>query len=293
MSREQFLIPRNSFVAPADERLQQPPPIFDELQGKTAEYLNKGMFFDVYTVDVPIVGEKQSKRYVVKDFRIGDAVMSPEEQISLFQDQYYEWNSLRGDVGAGFFPETYWLRSSAFSSDQAHGLYKEPGKSGNTTWEFVKLRVDRQLANRYGSEVTIGTAKKVMREIGAKLIPPERSHVGIVVQEYIHGESFGEIIQRLRPEDKQTPAFRLLQQAVSGLLVALQRAQEQDPLHVFSWDSLLSHNIMVETDAENRVTGRVFILDANGLRRPTETHRKVVIRRNQNIIHAIRQALDI
>ena len=158
MSVERFSIPKNPFVASADERMEQLPPIVDALQGKTAEYLNKGMFFDVYTVDAPVVGEKQPQRYVVKDFRIGDAIMSPEERVSL---------------------------------------------------------------------------------------------------------------------------------------VALQRVQNQDPLHVFSWDSLLSHNIMVETDAENRVTGRVCILDANALRRPTETHRKVVIRRNQNIIHTIRQALDI
>lgn len=174
------------------------------------KFLARGVFFDVYELDSQGQEDKKGS-YVVKDFRSGDILKTPTEQIAFFQHQYYEWNLLRKEVGEKFFPESYWIRNAASSDDEAHGFYSKPGETANTYTEVIKTQLDRQLADRYGrDDQKKGKMKRLMSSAGKRLSQTheEKPFIGAVIQERIHGIPFSDAITKIHRNDPNYSTLR-------------------------------------------------------------------------------------
>ncbi|MFZ2804135.1 MAG: hypothetical protein WA001_02850 [Patescibacteria group bacterium] len=240
--------------------------------------MKRGVFFDVYGLDLPD-GEGGSEPFVVKDFRSGDVMKKPTEQVALFQHQYYEWNLMRKEVGQKFFPESYWIRSPEFSDDEAHGFYAEPGKSANTMGQFISTQLDRQLGDRYSSDdKKKGGFKNLMSAIGKRLRDEhaEKPFIGAILQERVNGVTLAEALKKYDPSD---PASARLRQSIQELIRGLRRFHGDNPAAAFTWHGLESDNVVAETDTDGNLTGNVYILDANFTERPNETFRKKVLQK--------------
>ncbi|MBM3204496.1 hypothetical protein FJZ48_00740 [Candidatus Uhrbacteria bacterium] len=264
-----------------------------QLHVAEGRFLAKGVFFDVYELDLEN-GSDQASSYVFKDFRSGDVIMSPEEQVALFQHQYYEWRSLKHVLGEHFFPASVWLRSPAFSDDQAHGFFSIPGKTANTMERFVRVQADRQLSNRYSSDDRKkGTIKKLMSRVGDLIRDQheEKLFVGGIVQEKIHGLSLKEALTRLpKATDMVRQAFR---HNVKTLIQGLRTYHDTNPYGAFTWHGLESENVMAEIDKQGMLTGRIQIIDANFTERPNKTFKKSVISKlEKNVFQRLERIVD-
>lgn len=240
------------------------------------EFLTRGVFFDVFALTLPTT-EENRPALVLKNFRCGDITMKPEEQVALFQHQYYEWEQLRHLLGEEFFPASDWIRSSKFSEDEAHGFFAHPGETANTFGLFVKIQTDRQLADRYSSDDQHkSTGKQIMSVLGAKLRQEssEQAFIGAVVQERVQGITFQEALSRMQPTDPHYPELR---QATQTLIAQLRAYHEANPYTAFTWHGLASDNVMVEVDDEGHVTGRIQIVDANFTERPNRLFKTAVV----------------
>ncbi len=261
-----------------------------EVQG---EFLSRGVFFDVYSMELPDEsGEPQP--FVFKDFRVGDATMKPAEQVALFQHQYYEAEQLKTIVGEQFFPEDFWIRSGEFSDDEAHAFYAEPGKTANTMRKFMEVQMDRQLTDRYSSDdKKKGAVKKVMSQVGERIIDKhdKQPFIGAVVQERINGGSFEDILKSI---DKSDPNYEKLRENVRGLIQGLRRYHDDNEYAAFTWHGLGSDNVMVEVDEADKITGRVMIIDANFTERPNTAFRDSVLKKiEQNVFDPLEKHFSL
>lgn len=251
-------------------------------------FLAHGVFFDVYALRMPNEqGEEES--FVFKDFRSGDITMSPEEQIALFQHQYYEWVMLKFHVGKEFFPESHWIRSSEFSDDEAHGFYSVVGKTANTMEMFLKVQLDRQLANRYSSDdKKKGVVKDLLSQLGSSLVSTHETKpfIGAIVQRRINGATFAEVLPHL---DKNHANYPLLRSNTQALIAGLRAYQTSNDYGVFTWHGLGSDNVMVELGEDRQITGRVFVIDANFTERPNSTFKQAVAAKLE---HDVFQSLE-
>jgi len=144
-------LPISPEFRPAPEGEEDIPEQLRQLHETKGEFLSRGVFFDVYAMELPDESGVPQP-FVFKDFRAGDATMKPVEQVALFQHQYYEAEQLKQITGEKLFPQAYWIRSSEFSDDEAHAFYAEPGKTANTMRKFMEVQMDRQLTDRYSSD---------------------------------------------------------------------------------------------------------------------------------------------
>lgn len=211
MKGETFRLPAETEFKPASELEKDIPEHLRQLHEVEGKFLGRGVFFDVYEMDLPDE-EGEPEKFVFKDFRSGDVTMKPEEQIALFQHQYYEWAYLHKYLPEEFFPKSYWIRSAEFTEEEAHGFYSKPGKTANTMAEFFTVQLDRQLADRYSSEDRVlnrGKIKDAMSKLGNKLAPKheEKRFIGAIVQERINGITFAEALKKI---DKSSPAYENL-----------------------------------------------------------------------------------
>lgn len=280
-------------VIPANERELSVSDRLRQLHEVEKHFLSRGVFFDVSAMELPD-SQGRAESFVFKDFQSGKSTMSPQEQVALFQHQYYEWVQLRESVGEQFFPESHWIRSGDFSDDQAHGFFSEPGKTANTLTEFVKVQLDRQLTNRYSSDdAKKGAVKKAMSSLGGHLntAHEEQSFIGAVVQKRVHGVSYAEALQSA---DRSSPAFESLRNNTRELLRGLRRYHEENEIGAFTWHGLESDNVMVETNEKGDITGRVFIIDANFTERPNQTFRNGVLKKLQkNVFDPLEKELGL
>ena len=255
--------------------------------------VSRGVFFDVYDIDTADGGGKTTP-LVFKDFRVGDVIMSPKDQVSLFQHQYYEWNYLRERLGHEFFPESYWMRSSEFTDDEAHGFYSDPGRSANTMREFLKVQLDRQLANRYNRDDGRRSAlKKVLAMVGESAFSerPGGRFIGAVIQEKVRGIPFSKAIGLI---DRDDPNYGRLRQSVSKLIAGLRDYHDESDKASFTWHSLDSDNVMAETDDGGRLTGRVLVVDANFIERPNKTFKEAVVKKlEKNVLEKLEGVFDL
>ncbi|MBP9869619.1 hypothetical protein KBC59_03635 [Patescibacteria group bacterium] len=258
---------------------------------ESAEFLKRGVFYDVYQVDIPqSVGGVE--KFVIKDFRAGDVVKPAENQVALFQHQYYEWNALKHELGEKFFPESYWVRS--LTQPNAHAYYEEPGKTPNTMNEFLRVQVDRQLADRYGSDdAKKGTFKKLMGGIG-KMIRDEHADkpfVGAILQHRVNGLPFSEALSKV---DANDPATDVLKENVRELIRELRRVHSRNETAAFTWHGLESDNVVAEVDEKGRLTGGVKVLDANFTERPNEVFRQKVLQKlEKDVFDKLERALNL
>ncbi len=290
---ETFRLPSETEFKPAAETEKDIPERLHQLHEVEGKFLGRGVFFDVYEIDLPDE-EGRSEKFVFKDFRSGDVTMSSKEQVALFQHQYYEWASLKADVGERFFPKSYWIRSKEFSEEEAHGFFSKPGKTANTMEEFIKVQLDRQMANRYSSDdKKKGSLKKIMGQIGEKVAPghEKKEFIGAIVQEKINGVSLSEALKRL---DKSSPAYEKIRQTVSELIAGLKRYHEESTVSAFTWHGLGSDNVMAETNENGELTGNIFIIDANFTERPNKLFRDRVLKRiEKDVFQKLEEALEL
>jgi len=275
-------------VVMANEWEAELPEILTKLHESESRFLNRGVFFDVYELDLP--GDEKPR--VFKDFRSGDASMSEKEQIALFQHQYYESVQMKTIVGEQFFPESYWIRNAKFSDDEAHGFYSVPGQTANTMTEFAKVQADRQFMNRYSSDdKRKGLFKKIIERLGRKFQNKETEFIGGNIQEYINGVPFSEVIKDLDSDD---PNYETLQQNTRELIRGLSRFHADSPYTAFTWHGLSSENVLVELDDEGKITGRVMIIDANFTERPNKAFKQTVeAKLEKDVFSVLEDRLDL
>lgn len=269
MSEKQFQLSPEKAV-PAGEKEKDLPEILKNIHEVRGQFLSRGVFFDVYDTDIQ---SEEGRKFVVKDFRSGDKLMSPEEQASLFQHQYYEFERLKSVLGDDFFPESYWLRSGDFSEDEVHGFYKKPGMGANTFSEYIKVQMDRYLRGRHSQDDTHEFSKKIGKLVGAKHEDAEAPFVGGVVQEKIRGVSFEEAMKKI---DKNSKVYQKMQENVRNLIRRLETYHAESDFAAFTWHRLGSENVMCETDKDGELTGRVVVVDANFAERPNKAYKKSV-----------------
>ncbi len=257
-------------AVPAGEKEKGLPEILKNLHEIRGQFLSSGVFFDVYDADIK---NDEGRDFVIKDFRSGDKLMSREEQASLFQHQYYEYEQLKSVIGDNFFPESYWLRSQDFSEDEAHKFYQKPGMGANTFREYIKVQMDRYLRGRQSQDDTHQFSKKIGNLVGAKHGNEEAPFIGGVVQEKIHGVSFEEAMKKI---DKGSEVYAKMQENVRNLIRGLEEYHAQSDYAAFTWHRLGSENVMCETDKDGNLTGKVVVVDANFTERPNKTYKKSV-----------------
>ncbi|MBI4458100.1 hypothetical protein HY633_04005 [Candidatus Uhrbacteria bacterium] len=278
---------------PASEQEVSVPERLRQLHEVEGHFLSRGVFFDVYAIDLP--DEKgRPEPFVFKDFRSGDAAMTPEEQVALFQHQYYEFEALKKRVGKKFFPESYWVRSTEFSDDEAHGFYSVPGKTANTMQQFMSTQLDRQLMNRYSSDdKRKGALKNLLAKIGESLLPKheKKPFIGAVVQEKVEGVTFAEALKRV---DRTSPAFEKLKNNAAELIRGLRQYHNENQYGAFTWHGLESDNVMVEVNKEGSPTGKVYIVDANFTERPNTAFRDMVVGKlEKEVFEKLERELEI
>jgi len=287
-----FPVPEAEFT-PASETEKDIPEKLRELHEVRGEFLASGVFFDVYGMELPD-DKGHPEPFVFKDFRSGDVTMDPKEQVALFQHQYYEWNYLRERLGREFFPESYWIRSSEFSEDEAHGFYSVPGKTANTMQEFIKVQLDRQLAGRYSSDDhKKGAIEEVMGGIGGTLIPKheEKRFIGAIIQQRVNGVTFAEALRGIDQSDEGSGRLR---DSVRRLIGRLREYHNESKYTSFTWHGLDSDNVMAETDNKGKLTGRVYIIDANFTERPNKPFKEAVVKKlEKNVFEKLEAALDL
>lgn len=264
----------------------------DHLHSVEGHFLTKGVFFDVYDLKGEAVDDLE---LIFKDFRSGDVAMSREEQIALFQHQYYEWCLLRKVLGEQFFPASSWVRSDAFSDDQAHAAYAVPGKTANTMSHFVKIQADRQLADRYSKDDhKKGLAKHLMSRIG-NVIRDQHQHqpfIGGIVQEKIAGIPLAEALKRLQANGQM--AQQVFRNNARTLIQGLRLYHEMNPYGAFTWHGLESDNVMAEIDEQGMLTGRIQIIDANFTERPNKMFKKAVTSKlEKNVFQRLEASLAL
>lgn len=296
MKREIFRLPGETEFKPAAETEKDIPECLRQLHEVEGKFLNRGVFFDVYDIDLP--NERgEPEKFVFKDFRGGDITMSPEEQIALFQHQYYEWVVLKQAVGEKLFPKSYWIRSNEFSEEDAHKFFAKPGVTPTSPKEFMKLHVqvqlNRHLANRYSSDdVKISAINKIMAELGKPFAKhAETPFIGAVVQEKINGVSLAEALKKLQKDDPRYETFR---ENVRELIRGLRRFHDENPVGAFTWHGLGSENVLAEVDERGELTGNISIIDANFTERPTKLYKeKVVEKMNKDVFQKLEGALEL
>ncbi|MEK9152562.1 MAG: hypothetical protein AAB692_04295 [Patescibacteria group bacterium] len=278
---------------PANEQEISVPERLRQLHEVEGHFLSKGVFFDVYAIDLPNDKDKPEP-FVFKDFRSGDATTSPREQVALFQHQYYEFESLKKRVGKKFFPESYWIRSTEFSDDEAHGFYSVPGKTPNTMQKFLETQLDRQLMNRYSSDgKRQGALKNLMFKLGEALIPKheKKPFIGAIVQERINGVTLAEALRRL---EKGSPEHEQLKKSAAELIRGLRQYHNENPYGAFTWHGLDSDNVMADIDKDGNVTGKLTIADANFTERPNRLFKdKVVSKLEKEVFEKLERQLEI
>lgn len=296
MKGETFRLPSETEFKPASELEKDIPERLRQLHEIEGKFLSQGVFFDVYDIDLP--NERgEPEKFVFKDFRSGDVTMKPEEQIALFQHQYYEWMMLKQAVEEKFFPKSYWIRSTEFTEEEAHGFYLKPGETANTMAEFFTVQLDRQLADRYSGEDRVlnrGKIKDMMSGLGKKLAPKheKKQFIGAIVQERIDGITFSEALKKL---DRNSPMYEKLKQNIKELIQGLRAYHDENEVGAFSFrHGLESDNVMAEVDESQELTGNVFIIDANFIERPNKLFRDKVLKKlEKDVFQKLEEALEL
>ncbi|MFA4954943.1 MAG: hypothetical protein WC641_06540 [Patescibacteria group bacterium] len=252
------------------------------------EFLSRGVFFDVYAIQNE---RKETRPYVLKDFRSGDKLRTPQEQVALFQYQYYEWTLLKKELGDEFFPESHWIRSASFTEGEAHAYFAKPGVTPNTYVEVAKTQLDRQLGDRYGrDDAKKGKLKRLMSALGKIHAQPkdEKPFIGAVIQERIQGIPFSEALKRM---DKKKPSYALLRKNIKDLISGLRRFHADNETSAFTWHGLESDNVVAQVDEKGELTGKVIILDGNFTERPSAIYRSKVLKKiSQNVFAKLEEA---
>ncbi len=182
----------------------------------------------------------------------------------------------------------------SLTQPNAHAYYEEPGKTPNTMNEFLRVQVDRQLADRYGSDdAKKGTFKKLMGGIG-KMIRDEHADkpfVGAILQHRVNGLPFSEALSKV---DANDPATDVLKENVRELIRELRRVHSRNETAAFTWHGLESDNVVAEVDEKGRLTGGVKVLDANFTERPNEVFRQKVLQKlEKDVFDKLERALNL
>ncbi|MBN1584835.1 hypothetical protein JW899_00505 [Candidatus Uhrbacteria bacterium] len=287
--------PEEDFV-PASENGEQISDRLRDLDKREGKFMSRGVFFDVYEIELPDESGN-GEPYVFKDFRSGDVIMDEREQLSLFQHQYYEWNYLKGKLGDRFFPESFWVRSSKYSADEAHGFYEKPGKTANTMTEFMAVQLDRQLADRYNADdrkrtVIKRTLKVVGQAVGADR--KDRPFIGAVIQRKVRGVPLSEALDLLELSEGNEGLRQVFRKEVADLLSGLREYHGESDHSAFTWHGLDSENVLAEKDDSGQLTGRLYVVDANFIERPNRTFKDAVVRRlEENVLKKLETALGL
>lgn len=240
------------------------------------EVKGKGVFYDVHEV---LKGSGELADKVVKEFHL-DLLFSPESAIELFSKQEEEYELMREYFHEDQLPRTVFLTTEEYApqferakldTDRIYPYHK-----------FWQIQLNRRLQGRYNLDARQQAnanrfINRAILQVGKLMekFSGERETVAVAVQERIHGVSFGQLLKR--EELSQDPNFETLRQNVARLISGMREMHRREPRAAFTWHSLESDNVIVETDEEGKITGRVAIVDTNFIQRPDEVYKKIVV----------------
>lgn len=245
--------------------------IAPELKGQ-----GRGVFFDTHEV---LKEKGELSDMVFKEFHL-DLLFSEEGAVELFSKQEEEYNSLKK-----YFPKDMVAESVYLVPNRLEPIFEKAKLDTKNIYpyhKFWQIQANRRLAGRYGlderhKDQESKKFNQVLAQIGKQIEKiKDKKFTGAVIQERIHGTTFAKILED--PNLKNHPNYPLLQHSLQTLIYGLREFHDKEPRAAYTWHSLESDNVMVETDENDAITGRIVIIDTNYSQRPDTIYQKKVIK---------------
>jgi len=272
------------------ERRTYQPPSIESLDVKN-EHLGRGVFFDAHET---LKKNGELGEVVVKEFHL-DYFFSAEAAIKLFSQQEEEQELFSQYFSEEMIPKSIFLIEQEFQSDfDAAKIDVDPIYSYGT---LARIQIGRRLAGRYGKdEIHKDREKKLiskaMKQVGDWMRMETKHPKAFIIQERIQGISFDEFFSR--HNWNVDPLFEKLKNSVKDLIDGLRRLHAEQPFAAFTWHSFSSDNVMIETDKNGKITGRVVVLDTNFLLRADEVYKRYVVQKlEKNILQPLEEHFAI
>ncbi|KKU12044.1 MAG: hypothetical protein UX17_C0059G0005 [Parcubacteria group bacterium GW2011_GWC2_45_7] len=274
------------------EKREYQPPVVVEEYTVSPELTGRGVFYDVHET---LKQNGELSEFVVKEFHL-DLLFSRQAAADLFSKQEEEH-----DLVKKYFPEDMVPRTIFIVARDLEPQYEFAKLDASQIYPYSKfwqIQLNRRLAGRYGLDERFknregNLVNRAFRFIGQQIKKlRDREFTAALVQERINGISFAQLIAR--PDWKSEPNFETLRQNVARLIRGLRDMHEADPRAAYTWHSLASDNIMIETDDDGHITGRVVIIDTNFIQRPDQTYKKTVVNKlERQILRPLEKTFDL
>jgi hypothetical protein len=214
---------------------------------------------------------------VYKEFHL-DLVFDEETAVKIFAAQANEDKLLRK-----YFPKDMVPRSVFVVREDLKDVFEKARMQDFDAATYTTIfwnNVNRLLHGRYSKDTTTPGLQetffaKALRTVGEVIEKKKdkQKPVGAVLQPHVNGITFGELFKR--DGWQQDPKFGPLKTNVEKLLNGMRRFHKEVPRGVFPIHTLFSDNVLVETDKDGQLTGRVSILDTNSIRRPDTIYKRI------------------
>jgi hypothetical protein len=274
------------------ERRPYHKPEIEEEMTISPELKGRGVFYDAHD----ILKEKgELADFVVKDFHL-DILFSEKGAVELFSKQEEEHETMKK-----YFPPDMIAESVYLVPNRLEPLFEKAKLNTDNIYpyhKFWQIQANRRLAGRYGlDERHKNQEDKKFNQMLARLGKEienlkEKKFTGAIIQERINGTTFADILSN--PNLKNHPNYPLLQHSVQALVQGLREFHQNEPRAAYTWHSLESDNVMVETDKNNEITGRVVIIDTNFSQRPDKVYQKSVIKKpEEKILQPLEEKFEL
>ncbi len=258
------------------ERKPYVPPAVKETLSIKPELKGRGVFFDTREA---LRKNGELADVVLKEFHL-DLLFSKKAAVDLFSKQEEELETMKPFFPKEMLPESVFVVPDEFKADYEWAKVNTDNIYPYST--FAKIQLNRRMQGRYGLDERFKDREKSFgnRALMAagnlmdKWANMERRPVGFLVQERIHGTSFGKLFQT--PDWKKQPNYPKLRDSVRTLIEGLRNFHADVDRAAFTWHALESDNVTVELDENGEITGRVVIIDTNYSQRPDKTYAKSV-----------------
>jgi len=261
--------------------------ISPELKGQ-----GRGVFFDTHE----ILKEKgELSDFVFKEFHL-DLLFSQKGAVEMFSKQEEEYNTMKE-----YFPEDMIAESIYLVPNKMKPIFEKAKLDTKNIYpyhKFWQIQANRRLAGRYGLDERHKNQEdkklnQALAFIGRKIEKvKDKKFTGAVLQEGIHGTAFAHVLNS--PDLKNHPNYEKLRDSVDTLINGLRKFHQDEPRAAYTWHSLESDNVMVETDENDEITGRIVIVDTNFSQRPDTVYQKSVIKKlEEKILKPLEEKFDL
>lgn len=273
-----------------ERRAYQSPKV--ETYAISPELKGRGVFYDTHET---LKESGELADFVFKEFHL-DLLFSRESAVDLFSKQEEEH-----ELCKKYFSEEMVPRTVFIVPQELEPQYERAKLDTSRIYpyhKFWQIQLNRRLAGRYGLDERFkdregNLLNRAFGLIGKQLEKlKDKKFTAALVQERINGISFGELFRKSDWQEEKN--YPLLRENVKKLLDGLNSMHEKEPNMAYTWHSLESDNVMVETDKDGHITGRVVIIDTNFIQRPDQIYKKAVVKKlRDQILKPLEEAFEI